>query len=42
MEDRSAKDWGGVGSGGLVAVLYTEWSKKGLCEGINRVSHVEI
>lgn len=38
----SAKDWGGVGSGGVVAVLYIKWSKKGLFEGNKGISHVEI
>lgn len=38
----STKDWGGVGSGGVVPILYLGWSKKGLSVGNKGVSHVEI
>lgn len=40
-EDRECQGSGRVGGGGVVAVLYIKWSKKGLFEGNKGVSHVE-
>lgn len=40
VEDKECQGLGSVG--GVVAILYIEWYKKGLLEGSKGVSHVEI